>query len=408
MLFNFTRLLLVCCCFTWLITIPTTTYSQNQFSFDFNGCQLSDGTNSLNDLLPNSTLLCDCGVEGDGLSCDGANVFYEFQNDLKSLFELPEYTLEFSFLGRNTGQVQALFTIMNDCNRDSIFTLQYIPQDNEVELTISRIVGDSWDSRGSTNPDRCWHTVAVTKTNSIYALYVDETFVESFDNIIPFPIHPNATPYLGFSPCVTIGSDNTFNGIIDNVRFSSFAKTGNDFTSSSLSPDLILNNDTTIVLGNTVSIFSGNTCSTDVSWSPIDGIDDITAIEPEITPSESTTYFRTLTHSGCTTVDSVRINTFNPEDLDCTNLLMPNIFTPNSDNVNDTYGIANGFIIEELKSFEIFSRWGEKLYSTDQKTEKWDGTYQNNPAMNGMYIYIVDYTCGAEEYTKKGSFGLMR
>lgn len=386
---------------------PVDSQGQNMFDFDFNGCSLSDNTNTIPDIVPNSTTLCDCGVEGDGLSCDGAAVFYELTSDLIPLFELDAYTLEFSFLGRNNGQLQALFSLMKDCSRDSMFAIQYIPQDQEVEILISRILGDSWSTRGAINPDRCWHNVAVTKQNSIYAFYIDDAFVASFDNLIPFQTSPTSRAYLGFSPCVLVGSNNTFNGLIDQFKFSPFAKTGNDLSSTNLSPDLILSNDTTIVLGETVDLFSGPTCSTNVVWSPTDGIDDITSIEPSITPTESTTYYRTLTHSGCSTTDSIRINTFDPDDLDCSNLIMPNIFTPNNDKINDHYRIANGFIIDELTSFEVFSRWGELLFNTNEKTLGWDGTYGGQPAMNGMYIYIVTYTCGGNEHTVKGSFGLM-
>ncbi len=380
---------------------------QNSFEFNFDGCSLSDSQGNVGDITPNTLVQCVCGVEADGLDCDGSNVFYQM-DDLTAYFSLPEYTFEFDFLAKNNNQVQALFSVMKDCSKDSMVAFQYIPQDNEVELVISRIIGDSWTERGAINPDLCWHHVAFTKSGSEYVFYVDYNFVGAFDNLTPFPVHPQSVSSIGFSPCVVAGTDNTFNGVIDNVIFTPTVKTGVQLSNENSFVDLILNNDTTIVQGEAVQIFSGASCSSTVDWNPTSGIDDPSQLEPLITPDASTTYYRTLTHNGCTMTDSVRINVFDPADLDCSKLLMPNIFTPNGDNTNDRYGIANDFIIDELLAFSIFSRWGELLFTTNSKGETWDGIYKDTPAMSGMYMYQVDYLCGGQEQTARGSFGLMR
>ena len=45
------------------------------------------------------------------------------------------------------------------------------------------------------------------------------------------------------------------------------------------------------------------------------------------------------------------------------------------------YGVSN-----ESASFEIFNRWGEKLFETSGNTA-WDGTYKDSDCQADVYIY---------------------
>lgn len=65
----------------------------------------------------------------------------------------------------------------------------------------------------------------------------------------------------------------------------------------------------------------------------------------------------------------------------------PNAFTPNGDNLNDTYGVESKFI----KEFEmiIFNRWGEGIFQTNDINVRWDGTYRNSFAPSGEYTMKI-------------------
>jgi gliding motility-associated-like protein len=65
----------------------------------------------------------------------------------------------------------------------------------------------------------------------------------------------------------------------------------------------------------------------------------------------------------------------------------PNVFTPNGDNLNDTYGIESKFI----KEFEmiIFNRWGEGIFQTTDINERWDGRARNGFAPLGEYTLKI-------------------
>jgi gliding motility-associated-like protein len=67
-------------------------------------------------------------------------------------------------------------------------------------------------------------------------------------------------------------------------------------------------------------------------------------------------------------------------------LYMPNIFTPNNDGDNDSFG-PQGLRMQEYESYEftIFNRWGEKVFTTDKVSEQWDGL----DVMQGTYTWSI-------------------
>ena len=68
---------------------------------------------------------------------------------------------------------------------------------------------------------------------------------------------------------------------------------------------------------------------------------------------------------------------------------IPNAFTPNSDGQNDIF-TAIGDEITEF-SMQIFNRWGELIYETQDLESGWDGTAKggNEISMEGVYVYNI-------------------
>ena len=76
----------------------------------------------------------------------------------------------------------------------------------------------------------------------------------------------------------------------------------------------------------------------------------------------------------------------------CCNVTLPNAFTPNGDARNDVFRVI-GYGQIELKSFHIFNRWGNRVFSTTVIEDSWDGNYKNLHAPIGTYYYVIKYKC---------------
>lgn len=88
-------------------------------------------------------------------------------------------------------------------------------------------------------------------------------------------------------------------------------------------------------------------------------------------------------------------------------LLFPNVFSPNSDGLNDTFYPLGG--PPQDYSIQIFSRWGTLVYQGRQVQPGWDGTAPNgDPVPEGVYVYIARYTLGGAPLDRTGTVTLLR
>lgn len=68
---------------------------------------------------------------------------------------------------------------------------------------------------------------------------------------------------------------------------------------------------------------------------------------------------------------------------------IPHAFTPNNDGLNDEFlPIAIG--VEDY-IFEIFDRWGEKIFSTNNKKQGWNGYYKGVLCKNDVYVWKISF-----------------
>lgn len=87
---------------------------------------------------------------------------------------------------------------------------------------------------------------------------------------------------------------------------------------------------------------------------------------------------------------------------------IPNVFTPNADNVNDTFKIELGEAT--TIDFKLYNRWGNLIYETNQETILWDGrTTSGEPCSEGVYFYTLKYVdVNGESQSKNGYVSLFR
>jgi len=83
---------------------------------------------------------------------------------------------------------------------------------------------------------------------------------------------------------------------------------------------------------------------------------------------------------------------------------VPNVFTPNNDNINDLFIIRSNGV--DTYTFTVFTRSGVRVYKTTGKTIVWDG---RNPAgmyvSPGVYFYVLENDKG---FCKKGFMQVIR
>ncbi|MFM7014872.1 MAG: gliding motility-associated C-terminal domain-containing protein, partial [Bacteroidota bacterium] len=78
----------------------------------------------------------------------------------------------------------------------------------------------------------------------------------------------------------------------------------------------------------------------------------------------------------------------------------PNAFSPNNDLKNDGFtGYGVGI---KSATFEIFNRWGEKIYISDNLENPWDGTFWNkgDKCPEDVYVYLFDVVSEDNEHHK--------
>lgn len=81
---------------------------------------------------------------------------------------------------------------------------------------------------------------------------------------------------------------------------------------------------------------------------------------------------------------------------------MPNAFTPDGDGLNDIF-IPVGKGITEF-TLQIFNRWGELIFESNDYKKGWDGTFKNEAVPIGAYIYkLTAKGNGSRHIEKNGS-----
>src|SRR5690606_2557186 len=114
----------------------------------------------------------------------------------------------------------------------------------------------------------------------------------------------------------------------------------------------------------------------------------------------------TITNATCPpSSDSLIISVISCEP---SSILIPNVFTPNSDGENDFFTV-DGVNLASVKG-EIYNRWGQKMFAWDNINGAWDGrTTAGVEVPDGTYFYIITAVGNdGTEYFKKGTVSLIR
>lgn len=92
-------------------------------------------------------------------------------------------------------------------------------------------------------------------------------------------------------------------------------------------------------------------------------------------------------------------------------LYVPNAFTPDGDQYNNSF-IPRGFgISEKGYEFSIYNRWGDLIFQTQDLYQSWDGTIRSQRinAQDGVYTWVVKFQDElGRRYEREGHVSLLK
>jgi len=111
----------------------------------------------------------------------------------------------------------------------------------------------------------------------------------------------------------------------------------------------------------------------------------------------------TNTDEDCTCITTAK----DTITLNSSFILVPNVFTPNGDGVNDEFRVAYRSICE----FHcwVYNRWQHLVYSWDDPSKGWDGTTGGRKQPDSAFLYIIEARgCDGQKFKLKGMVNMLR
>ena len=155
--------------------------------------------------------------------------------------------------------------------------------------------------------------------------------------------------------------------------------------------------------GDTVTLNATTLNATSYIWTG-----QITATTPAVVVDSQGVYTVHVSNSCGTASASTIVAYLN---CDC-GIVMPDAFSPNGDNANETYHPVFNCDYPKSLLMRIYNRWGQKVYETNDLQGQWDGQYKGDMQPSEVYMYYAEFT-GVQNNTEKtvklmGSLTLIR
>jgi len=386
--------------------------------YSFDDCDLIDDDVLFDDSRSGSNgsiignPLCECGVEGNSVRLDGVDDNIVLLGQVSNIFDIRNFSISLYIKPIRTAGAQSNQVILSKretpCSANKAFEIEYQPTSARIVVTVSENTSKRANVSGQLNGNFCWQHIVFVRRNETSLLYINGELVDQTSAVSTVDLFNNTSLTISNSPC--LGSlVSRFSGFIDEMRVYNRVLDAREVLELYVEPDQIVTKDQTIFLGQDIQTEVNSTCADVFEWTPTTNLSDPSDIEPILSPEQTTTYYLRQEETGlCQALDSVVITVIDPDDLDCNAIFLPKAFTPNADGLNDEFGISNPFAIDELIVFEIFDRWGGKVFSTTDPFARWDGTFEGQRMNPGVLLYRVQFRCNGEEDVQVGSLSIVR
>lgn len=310
-----------------------------------------------------------------------------------------------------TGIQNILSKIGQSCNPDSSLNIQYLPGSRTIRARFTETSLKQVSLEAVLPENQCWHHVLIVRDDIRIRMYFNGLLVDEGATAGVIDISNDGILIIGDADCLPSG-ETPFEGRLDELSIFSRALDPQVAAGLYVFPDRILTPDTQLFLGESLQVELGPSCGSNFSWAPAAGVALPNEAEPIITPASAglMNYVLSISEAGssCVAMDTLTVQVIDPDDLDCSRLFLPAAFTPNGDGLNDGFGISNPFAVQDLVSFEIFDRWGSRVYTSRDAFERWDGDVNGSPLNPGVLLYRLVTNCDGQEQLKTGSVTLIR
>ena len=224
-----------------------------------------------------------------------------------------------------------------------------------------------------------WYSLIGIKEADSIKFYVDNQFIAG--SLIPANINVNTNIPLLFGSIDKLGNDprgtNYLNGEIDDVRMYKRALSfeERECLVNPCSPPLVDLGDDRSICNNASLILDASHPGSTYKWQ--DG-----STQPMFEVTQSGTYSVEVENICGTRRDTVNVIFRAFGDM-----MIPNVFTPNGDDMNDYFEIDEKLIGSKLS---VFERWGKMVFRNDNYQNDWDG----DSLSSGIYYYLITDACG--------------
>lgn len=137
---------------------------------------------------------------------------------------------------------------------------------------------------------------------------------------------------------------------------------------------------------------TGNTDIDSIVWNPAELLSCASCADPELILTAPDTLHITVTvyADGCIASDAILL-IINEK----ARAFIPNVFSPNHDNVNDYITVFSNDPLAQVLEFTIFDRWGEMVFRGSNFPVNvpelgWNGQFKDKPMNPGVFVYVAE------------------
>lgn len=365
--------------------------------YPFNKNLKDDTGNLSNDAIGNNGIDYVCGPLNEALRFSGNTSLVNIIGAVNSEFDTEDFSVSFYFkIGNDKGIQYLISKKRRDCLVDNSFVIRFRPLTGNLNIVLTEGINKQVNMIYELPKGKCWHHITLVRNGSKIRLYYNGFLVSEQTSASRVNVLNDGNLVVGGSTCYG-ANEIGFNGLMDDLRFYNRSLLESEIEKLYQPVDNILNDNEIAYIGDNVFARLSPTCATEFNWTPKNWVSNPSLKEPIITPlgAGNFSYKVTLKDAStpCIAEDSFRIVVIDPNALNCNEAFLPNAFTPNGDGLNDVFGISNPRIITSLISFEIWDRWGNKMFYTTNVNDKWDGTYNGQFVPSGVYRVLVLHQC---------------